>query len=47
MWSQNGAFLFKKAKMASISDIFGSAAILKIFHLNLEWSVIVNYQFSY
>jgi hypothetical protein len=36
MLSQNGAFLFKKTKMASISGISGSAAILKIFHLNLE-----------
>jgi hypothetical protein len=36
MWSQNEAFLFKKIKMASISGIFGSATILKIFHFNLE-----------
>jgi hypothetical protein len=31
-----GPFYLKKTKMASISDISGSAAILKIFQLNLE-----------
>jgi hypothetical protein len=31
-----GPFYLKKTKMASISGISGSAAILKIFHLNLE-----------
>jgi hypothetical protein len=33
--------------MASISAISGSVAILKIFYLNLEQSIIVGYQFSY
>jgi hypothetical protein len=32
---------FKKTKIASISGIFGSIAILKIFCLNLEQSIIV------
>jgi hypothetical protein len=33
--------------MASISGISGDVAILKIFHLNLEQSIIVGYQFLY
>jgi hypothetical protein len=33
--------------MASISGISGSVAILKIFYLNLEQSIIVGYQFLY
>jgi hypothetical protein len=33
--------------MASISGLSGSVAILKIFDLNLEQSILVGYQFSY
>jgi hypothetical protein len=33
--------------MASISGVSGGAAILKVFRLGLEWSVVVSYQFSY
>jgi hypothetical protein len=31
----------------SISGVSGGAAILKVFHLNLEWSIVVSCQFSY
>jgi hypothetical protein len=33
--------------MASIFGISGSVAILKIFYMNLEQSIIVGYIFSY
>jgi hypothetical protein len=33
--------------MESIYGIYGSVAILKIFYVNLEQSIIVGYQFSY
>jgi hypothetical protein len=40
-----GTFQCKKTKMASISGISESVTMLKIFHLNMEQSIIVGYQF--
>jgi hypothetical protein len=42
-----GPFHLKKTKMASISGTSGSVTILRKFYLNLEQSIIVDYQFSY
>jgi hypothetical protein len=47
MKSKWGVSTKKKTKMASISGLSGSVAILKIFDLNLEQSILVGYQFSY
>jgi hypothetical protein len=49
MKSKWGISTKKKTKMASISGLSGSVAILKIFDLNLEQSILllVGYQFSH